>query len=110
MPEVMRVSEVVALLMPMFREMLHDDELASLRLEVVPRDHPDEPPLEPDDLVESNCAAMRWWILGERGWSGSFDVREGPVAMVRAVQSDLQDFIAESGFGWGELRGPTDLP
>jgi hypothetical protein len=110
MPEVMRVAEVVALLMPMFREMLHDDELASLRLEVVLWDRPNEPPLGPDDLVECNRAAMRWWILGERGWSGGLDVCEGPVAMIRAVQSDLQDFIAESGFGWGELRGPTDLP
>jgi hypothetical protein len=32
----MNVAEVVLLLTPMFHEMLHDDELASLRFGVVP--------------------------------------------------------------------------
>lgn len=38
MSEIMQVDEVLALLRPMFREMLHGDELASLRLEIVASD------------------------------------------------------------------------
>jgi hypothetical protein len=52
---------------------------------------------------------VRWQVLGERGWSRGLDVDEDPVTLVRGVQSDLQDFIAESDFGWGQLRGPRDL-
>lgn len=106
----MLVSEVIALLLPMFRSMLCSDELSTLRLEIVPIDDWQGAALEDDDLVEQNSAAVRWRIMKERGWSGGLRVDEGPVEVVRAVQSDLQDFIAESRFGWGQLRGPRDLP
>jgi hypothetical protein len=105
----MNVAEVVLLLTPMFHEMLHDDELASLRFGVVPLGEPDEAHLREDDPVRTNEAVVRWQVLGERGWSRGLDVDEDPVTLVRGVQSDLQDFIAESDFGWGQLRGPRDL-
>jgi hypothetical protein len=35
---------------------------------------------------------------------------EGPDALVHFVRSDLQDFIAESLFGWGQHRRPTSDP
>ena len=105
----MNVAEVVALLTPMFREMLHDDELASLRFGIVPLGEPDGPDLRDDDPVRFNGAVVRWRILGERGWSRGLDADDDPVTLVRGVQSDLQDFISESDFGWGQLRGPRDL-
>lgn len=106
----MQVSEVTALLLPMFREMLNSDELRTLRLEIVAVDDWQGAALEDDDLIEHNSAIARWRIMKERGWSGGLRVDAGPVDLVRSVQSDLQDFIAESRFGWGELRGPRDLP
>lgn len=110
MSDIMQVDEVLALLRPMFREMLHQTEFASLRLELVSTDDPEGTALDDEDLIEQNSAHVRWRILKERGWSGTLWVDEGPVALVRSVQSDLQDFIAESRFGWDELRGPRDLP
>ncbi|WP_267423049.1 MULTISPECIES: hypothetical protein [unclassified Curtobacterium] len=106
----MNAAEVVALLTPMFREMLDDVELASLRFGIVPMDDPDGPHrLRDDDPVRSNAAVVRWQILGERGWSRGLDGDEDTATLVRGVQSDLQDFISESDFGWGQLRGPRDL-
>jgi hypothetical protein len=105
----MNVAEVVALLTPMFHEMLHEDELASLRFGVVPLGEQDGPHLKDDDPVRFNGASVRWQILGERGWSRGLDSGDDPGALVRGVQSDLQDFISESDFGWGQLRGPRDL-
>lgn len=54
MSEIMQVDEVLALLRPMFREMLHDEELASLRLELVSSDDWQGAALEDEDLVELN--------------------------------------------------------
>ena len=105
----MNVAEVVALLTPMFHEMLHEDELASLRLDIVPLGATDGSQLRNDEPVETHGAAVRWQVLGERGWSRGLDVDEDPATLVRGVQSDLQDFISESDFGWGQLRGPRDL-
>ncbi len=106
----MAVSEVRALLTPMFRSMLSPGELATLRVQIVPMGVENPVVLEDDDLVESNSAIVRWRIEGERGSSGGLWLEDGPDALVRHVQSDLQDFIAESGFGWGEFRGPLGLP
>ncbi|KQS09913.1 hypothetical protein ASG04_04805 [Curtobacterium sp. Leaf183] len=108
--EILEVSEVIALLRPMFHVMLTTPELATLTVEIVSIDDVTGPALDGDDLVEQNSAVVRWRILHERGWSGGLWVEDGPDALVRNVQSDLQDFIAESEFGWGQLRGPRDLP
>lgn len=108
--EILEVSEVVALLRPMFDIMLTTPELATLTVEIVSINDVTGSALDGDDLVEQNSAAVRWRILHERGWSGGLWVEGGPDALVRNVQSYLQDFIAESEFGWGQLRGPRDLP
>jgi hypothetical protein len=49
-------------------------------------------------------------VLGEEGGSGSLPLDDGVDVLVRFVQGDLQDFIAESHFGWGEFRLPRNLP
>jgi hypothetical protein len=103
------VAEVVALLTPMFHEMLREDELASLELGIVQLGATYGPQLRDDEPVGTHAAAVQWQILGEQGWSRGLDVDEDPVTLVRGVQSDLQDFISESDFGWGQLRGPRDL-
>ncbi|WIB36388.1 hypothetical protein DEJ15_04325 [Curtobacterium sp. MCJR17_043] len=41
---------------------------------------------------------------------GGLWLDDGPEMMARLVQSALQEFIAESRFGWGQFRGPHDLP
>jgi hypothetical protein len=108
--DVMEVRAVLALLEPVFRAMLHPDELQSARFHLTPMDDPWGRPLQPDDLVETNSAVVWWRIVGERGTSGGLWLDDGPEMMTRSVQSDLQDFIAESRFAWGEWRGPHDLP
>ncbi|WIB26893.1 hypothetical protein [Curtobacterium sp. MCSS17_015] len=108
--EVMEVRAVLALLEPVFREMLRADELRSTRFHLAPIDDPCGHALQPDDLVETNSAVVWWRIVGERGASGGLRLDDGPEMTARCVQSDLQDFIAESRFGWGELRGPHGLP
>lgn len=55
-------------------------------------------------------AHVTWRIMDEEGGSGGLHVDEGTDRLVRFVQSDLQDFVSESRFGWGQLRGPRDLP
>ncbi|PYY33795.1 hypothetical protein DEJ16_03490 [Curtobacterium sp. MCJR17_055] len=107
---VMEVRAVLALLEPVFREMLHADELRSTRFHLTPADDPWGHALQPDDLVETNNAVVWWRIAGERGVSGGLWLDDGPEMMARLVQSALQEFIAESRFGWGQFRGPHDLP
>lgn len=111
MDEVLRVGEILRVVEEVFAEMLHPDELASSSF-VVTRvdDWPRSTPLTPDDLVGTGDAWVRWRVCGEEGGSSSINVEEGRSQLVRRVQSSLQDFIAESRFGWGQLRGPKDLP
>lgn len=116
----MEVSVVLALVEPVFREMLTDAELQTVRVHVAPLEDAWDRPLDsaewwaqtlkPDDLVETNSATVHWSICGEQGASGGLWLDDGPEQLVRHVQSALQDFIAESSFAWGELRGPRDLP
>jgi hypothetical protein len=106
----MEVRAVLALLEPVFREMLRADELRSTRFHLAPIKDPWGHALQPDDLVETNSAVVCWRIVGERGGSSGLRLDDGPEMTARSVQSDLQDFIAESRFGWGEFRGPRGLP
>lgn len=106
----MEVRAVVALLEPVFREMLRPDELRATRYHLTSSDDPRGHALQPDDLVETNSAVVWWRICGERGTSGGTWLDDGPEEMTRHVQGALQDFIAESRFGWGAFRGPLGLP
>jgi hypothetical protein len=110
MSDTMTVEAVTALLRPMFAEMLRPDELRSLRFRIESGTVWDRTVLDDAATIEPHRAIVGWRILRERGQSSPLRVDEGPIAMVRQVQSELQDFIAESRFGWGELRGPADLP
>ena len=106
----MTAAELLALLEPVFAEMLSPRERKGMQVWV---EHVDNSapvmPLDPDARVDERLTWVRWWICDEDGGSGSLRTDEGPAGMVRGVQSDLQDFIAESEFAWGELRGPRDL-
>lgn len=118
--DVMEVSAVLELVEPMFGEMLTDAELRTVVFHLAPRIDSWNTmiaprdwwalELQPDDLVETGSAHLRWSICGEKGGSSTLQLDNGPEYMVRALQGDLQDFIAESRFAWGELRGPRDLP
>ncbi|WP_394250296.1 hypothetical protein [Arthrobacter pityocampae] len=107
MPEGMHARDVKRFLEPMFESMLTDRELQSFtfRLERLSGRE-----LPAHAVIATNEALVRWRVLGEDGGSGSLPLDDGVDALVRFVQNDLQDFIAESHFGWGERRGPRDLP
>jgi hypothetical protein len=106
MTDAMTVGEIRALLAPVFAVMLEPAEFASLEWDVVAWGTES---VLPDAVIPEGIAArVEWRILGETGRTGSLRT-EDPRTLVRFVQSDLQDFIAESAFGWGQLRGPADL-
>ncbi|MPY12235.1 hypothetical protein [Arthrobacter bussei] len=109
MAERVYVRNVKRLLEPMFEFMLNPTELQSLtfRLEKV-ADRGRGSELPADAIIETHDAWVKWQVLGEEGGSGSLRLDDGVDALVRSVQSDFQDFIAESHFGWGELRGPLN--
>ncbi|MHA7180319.1 hypothetical protein ACX80J_09405 [Arthrobacter sp. MDB2-24] len=111
MAELKYVRDVKRLLEPIFESMLSPTELGSLtfRLERV-ADGANGRDLPADTVIKTNDTCVRWQVLGEEGGSGSLRLDDGVDALVRFVQSELQDFIAESHFGWGELRIPQNLP
>lgn len=111
MTELTYVRDVKRLLEPIFESMLRPTELRSLTfwLERI-ADGANARELSAETIIRTNDTWVRWQILGEEGGSGSLRLDDGADALVRCVQSELQDFIAESRFGWGELRDPRDLP
>lgn len=111
MTERVYVRDVKLLLEPILESMLNPLKLRSMtfRLERV-ADSGYGRELPADIIIKTNDAWVRWQVLGEEGGSGSLRLEDGVDALVRFVQSDFQDFITESHFGWGELRGPLNLP
>lgn len=107
-PEIMEVRDVLALIRPAVVAMLHGREAASLHPFLIETGDTTCTPLLDDDVVLQNSAMARWAILGEDGGSGSLPIEDGEAGLVAGVQSDLQDFIAESSFAWGELRAVPD--
>lgn len=86
---------------PALREILTPEELASASVRVLAPDAPlsalgDDRPLGPD-------LQLQVFVLGESCivW---VDVTESAHDAYERVRSDLQDFVAESSFGWGQLR------
>jgi len=102
----MTAEDLLALVQPVFVQLLTDAELTSLGLEVVRLYEPDGAAFLRSDPIDGEGAVVRWLILGEQGWSSELDPRASAGALKRALLGDLQDFIAESGFGWGQLRLP----
>ena len=105
----MTAEDLLALVRPVFVQVLSDAELTSLGLEVVRLYEPEGAALLSSDPIDGEGALVRWSILGERGWSSELDPRASAVALKRALLGDLQDFIAESGFGWGQFRLPPTI-
>lgn len=95
------------LLDPVFDSMLTSRERKTLtvRVERIADGHE----LFDSDMVESGATWLRWAVFGEDGGSGSLQLAGGTREVVLSVQRDLQDFLAETTFAWGELREPKDL-
>jgi hypothetical protein len=104
----MTVADVKKLLEPMFDAMLHDRERRTLRYRLERRRDGQE--LSDDDSVGVGLTWVRWEVLDEEGGSSTLRFDVDPEELVLAVQGDLQTFIAESSFAWGELRLPRVLP
>lgn len=100
----MEVRDVLAVIRPAVLAMLHEHEAVTLQLFLIATGDTDLTPLQEHDVVIENSAMARWSVLGEDGGSSSLWIEGGAEQLVADVQSDLQDFIAESGFAWGELR------
>ncbi|WP_422391045.1 hypothetical protein [Arthrobacter sp. N1] len=111
MAELKYARDVKRLLEPIFESMLNVAELESLtfRLQRV-ADGANGRGLPADTIIRTNDTWARWQVLGEEGGSGSLRLNDGVDALIRFMQGELQDFIAESHFGWGELRVPRNLP
>ena len=106
----MTAGDLLKLVRPVFVQLLSDAELTSLRLKVVRLHEPDGVALGSSDPLEREGVVVRWSIFGEQGCSSELDPRADAAVLGRALLDDLQDFIAESGFGWGQLRLPPTTP
>jgi hypothetical protein len=101
------VADLTRLLDPMFDSMLTPRERQTLTVRV--ERTADGHELFDSDILESGSAWLRWTVFGEDGGSGALQLAGDTQEMVLSVQSDLQDFLAETTFAWGELREPKDL-
>ncbi|PPH95230.1 hypothetical protein C5C56_17120 [Rathayibacter sp. AY1D1] len=100
------IEELRLALVPVFEAMLHGHERSSLRLHFVRlAEWPDGSPLSPADRLEDDSVIAQWAVLDETGSSRELQSGVALSVLTRAVRSDFQDFIAESAFGWGQLRG-----
>lgn len=96
----MFVEDVLRAARPALEEILTSDELERTLLDVVTtKDEPVMPlAIVKEDLllrVILDDEEMRVWLQST----------EEEIDFAARLRSDLQDFIAESEFGWGELRG-----
>ena len=96
----MIVEEILLAARPALETILTPNELERTQLDVVTtRDEPvTSSTIISEDLllrVVVYGEEMRFWLYPPEGANG-FTAR---------LRSELQDFVAESGFGWGELRG-----
>jgi hypothetical protein len=103
-------AELRQTLSPVFEEMLSERELSSLRLSFT-RLFIDgrERSVRDGERLDDGDVRVHWEILGEAGSARGLQRGVDLAEFALAVQSDLQDFIAESSFGWGQLRGPRSL-
>ncbi len=103
MTVVMTVAELLDAFRPVAEQMLRPDELRRARFWVSP--HGDWELDHADDDVVDDSMSVAWKIMGNRGATRSLGVElyELP-ELLYGLADDLQDFIAESSFAWGELR------
>lgn len=96
----MIVEDILLAAQPALEEILTPKELERTRVDVVTTK--DEPVMS--SAIISEDLLLRVVVCDEsmRVWLYPPEDANGFTARLR---SDLQDFVAESGFGWGELRG-----
>lgn len=103
------VSQMLQVVTPALREILTPDELAATSTRVVrqtPGLFPVEWQIRPvrmqeDTLDDRTLLEVR--IFDDR-CSSWMQGRETAIEMYERFRTELQDFVAESTFGWGELR------
>lgn len=103
----MTVEELIEAVQPALREILTPEELAATTTKVpwAPdfmtglghrQTMSDNEPLRPEAMLEVRTLDEYQGI-----W---IDGHETAAEVYERVRSDLQDFVAESKFGWGQLR------
>jgi len=96
----MVVEEILLAARPALEAILTPKELERTHLDVVTTN---DEPVESSTIISEDLLLrvvvydeeMRFWLYPPEGANG-FTAR---------LRSELQDFVAESGFGWGERRG-----
>ena len=108
-PPIRTVSEFLQAAKPAFREILTADEFAATTIH-----SPDgafQPAIDPwptqpeaGDALLDEDTIVSISTLGNtiRIWAGGG--RDTPTEAYERVRNGLQDFVAESTFGWGQLR------
>lgn len=108
----MIVEEILLAAQPALEAILTREELERTHLEVVTTEGE---PVTPSSTISEDLL-LRVVVCGEEMgfW---LDPPEDVDGFTNRLRSELQDFVAESGFGWGELRGqcpsqrsPLELP
>ncbi|MDP4335378.1 hypothetical protein Q7F20_18560 [Curtobacterium sp. A7_M15] len=103
MTVVMTVGELLAAFRPVAEQMLRPDEFRRARFWVTP--HSDWDLDYEDEAVVDDSMSVTWEIKGDRGATRSLGVEFWDLPeLLHDLADDLQDFIAESSFAWGELR------
>ncbi|AOX66725.1 hypothetical protein BJK06_14230 [Curtobacterium sp. BH-2-1-1] len=102
MTVVMTVGELLAAFRPVAEQMLRPEEFRGAEFWVY-SDWSERLRRVVDTEVADEGMALAWSIAGDDGDSWLW-LRDGEPEMLLKIADDLQDFIAESAFAWGELR------
>lgn len=103
------VGQMLQVVTPALDEVLTADELAATSTRVVRQTAGQSPmewqirPVRRDEDTLDDRTLLEVRIFDDR-CSSWMQGRETPVEMYERFRSELQDFVAESTFGWGELR------
>ena len=94
------VEDILLAARPALEEILTSGELDQTQVDVVTTENE---PVMPATLLRENLL-LRVIVHDEqiRIW---LYPTEGAIDFKARLRSDLQDLVADSGFGWGELRG-----
>lgn len=98
----MTVGEVLAAFRPVAEQMLRPDEFRGAEFWVYTDGLERLRRVVETDVADASMV-LAWSIAGDDGDSWLW-LQEGEQEMLLKIADDLQDFIAESAFAWGELR------
>lgn len=102
------VGEMLQTVTPALQEVLSDEELAATSTRVIrpTAGHTmltmDWPTLDADDVLDDDTL-LDYRTFDDRGGSWMQGI-ETATEMYERFRSELQDFVAESKFGWGQWR------